>query len=200
MDWRMTNGFNFSPKKKENQSQKNESNANRQLFIDGTSIKTQTDDILPQKIKVMGYSHSFIENMNFMLVFMLVEFIVSVTLIFISYKCGCLHLIGHVLLKQFFVTIFIFNCFNIAFSFGLHLRYATADNTDSYILSTSAAALSLAFCLIALGTLTFFSSEQSGQFKSKFKRNWLTKAYIPISILYRLSLGFYIAYSNDEDY
>lgn len=58
--------------------------------------------------------------------------------------------IGFVLLKEVFVTLLIFNCFNISFSAALHFKYATSQNTDNYVLSTVSAILAVIFCLLSL--------------------------------------------------
>jgi hypothetical protein len=39
-----------------------------------------------------------------------------------------------------------------------------------------------------------------GEFKKKFKINCVTRAYITISILYRMALGFYMAMGNEQEY
>lgn len=36
-----------------------------------------------------------------------------------------------------------------------------------------------------------------GEFKSKFKRAWICKLYIPLTICYRMVLGFYTALKTD---
>jgi hypothetical protein len=51
---------------------------------------------------------------------------------------------------EVFLTLFLFSSFNIAFSVGLHFKYATQENTDNYILSTFAAVLGVLFYLIIL--------------------------------------------------
>lgn len=37
-----------------------------------------------------------------------------------------------------------------------------------------------------------------GQYKLKFKSNFINKAYIPISVVYRIILGLYMALSNEQ--
>lgn len=70
--------------------------------------------------------------MNVMLLLMLAEYFLSLFIIALSYKCKNLRRFGYFLLKEVFLTIFIFNCFNITFSAGLHFKYATAENTEDY--------------------------------------------------------------------
>jgi len=36
-----------------------------------------------------------------------------------------------------------------------------------------------------------------GEFKLKFKDNWICKMYIVFSIIMRISLGFYLSLKND---
>lgn len=89
-----------------------------------------------------------------------------------------------------------FNCFNIAFSVGLHFKYATAANTNHYLISTIAAVAAVIFCIIAILSLELLDNKEFGEYKEKFKKNWLTRAYMSISIIYRMCLGFYMAYAN----
>ena len=70
--------------------------------------------------------------MNVMLLLMLAEYFLSLFVIALSCKCRNLRKLGYLLLKEVFLTIFIFNCFNITFSAGLHFKYATAENTENY--------------------------------------------------------------------
>jgi hypothetical protein len=98
------------------------------------------------------------------------------------------------------LTIFIFNCFNIAFSAGLQFRYSTSENTNHYALSVVAAIVALVLCLLAILGLTFLDEKGYGEYKLKFKNEAVSRLYIPISIAYRMALGFYLAYGNEYFY
>jgi hypothetical protein len=113
-------------------------------------VTSSRSDVLPAKIRALGYSQSFIENVNIMFLIIVIEFFVAILLTFLAKKIKCLRTFASVLLHQIFVTLLIFNCFNIAFSFGLHMKYATAENTASYTFSTAAAVISILFCFVAL--------------------------------------------------
>lgn len=39
--------------------------------------------------------------------------------------------------------------------------------------------------------------DEYGEFKKKFKRVWICELYIPLTICYRMVLGFYIGYESD---
>ncbi len=61
-----------------------------------------------------------------------------------------------VLLKQGFITLILFNCFNIAFSAGVHLKYT--DHWDpNYILSTIVLLITLCLFVFAVTFLEFSS-------------------------------------------
>lgn len=113
-------------------------------------VSSNANSVVPENIKAIGSTHSFIENMNVMLVAMFIEYFLSLFVIAISCKRPMLRKVGYVLLKEVFLTIFIFNCFNITFSAGLHFKYATAENTENYELSSVCAVLAVTFCFIAL--------------------------------------------------
>ena len=101
LNWRMTNGINLIPKHSSALPNKNQRLllSNRSLYIDGMSIVTKSSEVLPMKIKILGYSHSFVENVNIMLVILVVEFVVAISLYFISSKITCLNNIASILLK-----------------------------------------------------------------------------------------------------
>jgi hypothetical protein len=87
--------------------------------------------------KDMKLSGTFINNFNVMFLLMIVWFLTGVGLYIASMtkKYGKVHKIALFLLKQGFITLVIFNSFNIAFSTGVHIKYV--KNTDSlYGLST----------------------------------------------------------------
>lgn len=91
---------------------------------------------------------------------------------------------------------FLFNSFNIAFSAGLHFKYANPQNTEYYVLSTVAAVFGLAFYIAILALLQTSSDNEFGEFKNKFKKDCVNQIYMSVSVIYRMALGFYMAVSN----
>jgi hypothetical protein len=53
------------------------------------------------------------------------ELIVSLCLLGLASKLKSILRIGEIFLKQVFLTIFIFNLYNLSFSLGLHFEYST---------------------------------------------------------------------------
>lgn len=135
-----------------------------------------------------------------MLLILLVQFILSIVLVLLTYKFKVLFTISSFLIKEVFITIFLFNCFNISFSAGLHFRYATNLNTHNYYLSTFAALAGLLLSIFAIIGIEIFENSFYGEFKNKFKKGFLTNAYISISIVYRMAIGFSMALANDNLY
>lgn len=135
-----------------------------------------------------------------MLLILILELVFSAALVIITLKLPVIGSIGNFLLKEVFLTLFLFNCFNIAFSAGLHFRYATPSNTHNYGLSTLAALVALFCCLVIIVQLLFFDKSSFGEYHSKFKNGLLNKMYILISIVFRMGMGFYMAVANDHRY
>lgn len=100
------------------------------------------------------------------------------------------------LLKQGFITLVLFSSFNISFSAGVHINYASKQD-QYYGLSTAVMALALLAMLLATVLMEFTSSRTYGEFKTKFKNNWVCRLFIPASLLYRMSLGFYTALKSE---
>lgn len=92
-----------------------------------------------------------------MLLVLLVETVVSVVLVVLTSFLPVLGRFSYFLIKEVFITIFIFNCFNISFSAGLHFRYANAQNTPNYTISTMAAIVALFCSLLAIVGLFMFN-------------------------------------------
>lgn len=120
-------------------------------------------------MRAIGYNASFIANINIMFLVLVGQLMVSVILFLLSYKIPALSSVNRFLFQQVFLTIFLFNSFNIAFSAGLHFKYATPDNSEHYELSTVAAAMGLALYLGVLVMLQTASQSGFGEFKQKFK-------------------------------
>lgn len=96
------------------------------------------DSSLPQSLEYMKVNSTFLNNCNIMMILLLGELIFG----FVLYLIGQLvrrfgiKKIGLRLLKQGFVTLLIFNLFNIGFSAGVHWKYADRNaegNTWSII-------------------------------------------------------------------
>lgn len=85
----------------------------------------------------MNLSSNFINNCNIMLILLFAE----LTIAFVLYLIGKFTVnrkakkIGLQLLKQGFITLVLFNAFNIAFSAGIHLKLAN-PNDPGYVGST----------------------------------------------------------------
>ena len=62
-------------------------------------VSSSTNNVVPDNIKAIGYTHSFIENMNVMLLIMLAEYVLSILMIIFSCKCKNLRKFGYFLLK-----------------------------------------------------------------------------------------------------
>ena len=107
-----------------------------------------------------------------MYILLAVEFIVGIVLLIISkvfsIKKG--RKIGKHLLKEGFLTLILFNIFNISFSAGLHWKYAesTSDSISSTILLYAILAIIL-FTFLALETT---KKKEYGEYKNKFKKRW----------------------------
>lgn len=135
--------------------------------------------------------------MNIMLLLLIAEFVIGVIIRIASKKFPSLKKAGKFMLQDVFLTLFLFNSFNIAFSAGLHFKYATPDNTQYYILSTVAAIVGIIFYLIIIFIFQFSAHRDFGEFKQKFKQDWVNRSYIFISVLYRMALGVYMSVSNE---
>ena len=96
------------------------------------------------------------------------------------------------MLKQGFITLVIFNIFNISYSAGVHWKYASAAD-DGYILSSIILYGTLIAAIVATFAMCITDADDYGEFKNKFKHVWICRAYIPLTILYRAILGFYTA-------
>ena len=102
---------------------------------------------------------------------------------------------GIFILKEVMITFLLFNCYNIAFSAGIHWRYASPDD-DLYILSSLSLYCALTLALIGILSLQLSSKKGYGEFKSAFKPDFVSKFYIPLVILYRIGIGIYISYNH----
>lgn len=170
------------------------------LPIKGNYFFSNPINAAPSNFEAIKYSHSFLENINVVILFLLGHLFISLILIVLSRICTSLKIVSEFFYKQLFISLAMMICFNVAFSAGIHFRYATPENTSNFILSTLIAGILLLYCLAAAITLEFFEVKGFGEFKLKMKKNYITRLYIPISIFYRLALGFWMAYANDYSY
>ena len=85
-----------------------------------------------------------------MFILLVAELVIATIFMLLADKFPILATINRFFFQQIFITLFLFNSFNIAFSAGLHFKYATAENTRLYIPSTITAVLGIVVYLIAL--------------------------------------------------
>ena len=85
---------------------------------------------LPDSIQKMDMSGSFINNCNVMLLVLFGELLVSLAMYIVSKitRSDKLRKLSLRFLKQGFVTLILFNAFNIAFSAGVHWKYASPND------------------------------------------------------------------------
>ncbi len=103
------------------------------------------------------------------------------------------------LLKQLFMTILLFNLFNISFSIGIFFDLST-ETHSFYSEDCFLVFLSLLFILTTV--FCFFATSQIdyGEFHAKFKLDLACKLYIPLQILYRLVIGIYCGANIEDQY
>lgn len=58
--------------------------------------------------------------------------------------------------------------------------------------------MSLAALIFMAFMVTYASPEGFGEFKEKFKVDFVGSSYMAVSVLYRASIGFLLAFSNDD--
>lgn len=96
------------------------------------------------------------------------------------------------------VTFAMFNAYIIGFAAGVHLKYSENSQCLPFFkfLSNLHLALVMVALLVVLVLLQLLKQNSFGEFKKKFKRSCMTQFYIPLSIILRVFLGFYIAFEN----
>ena len=128
---------------------------------------------LPTNIASLNLASSFINNFNIMYLLLVAELLIGLILFSLSKCCYySLKIIGINLIKQGFLTLILFNCLNIAFSAGLHWKYAT-ESDPSYILSSVALYIVLISVFIVFLCLEITSRNGYGEYKSKFKSDFV---------------------------
>lgn len=93
LGWGFTNGFNFQS------SENNKLKSQGRLLIIQFDHFSGATQVVPDRVAKIGYSHSFLSNMNVMLVVLFLEFLISIILILMSQKIKCLKRIASILFK-----------------------------------------------------------------------------------------------------
>ena len=101
-------------------------------YLNGYNINFGSGSIVPANVQAIQYSSSFISNINIMFLILFLELLASFLMMILAKKVPFLRKINRFFFQQIFITLFLFNSFNIAFSAGLHFKYARADNTQNY--------------------------------------------------------------------
>jgi hypothetical protein len=156
---------------------------------------------MPEILNEMGVHKNFINNCNIMLLLLLGELAIAIVL-YLASRCifsAKLNNISSFLIKQGFITLVLFMTFNISFSAGIHIKYSNSSE-QYYALSTVLLLLSLGLIIISAVIMEFVAETSYGEFKNKFKNDWACKFFIPLTITYRILLGFYCAIKSDYSY
>ena len=101
-------------------------------YLNGYNINFKSSSIVPANVQAIQYSSSFLSNINIMFLILLLELFVSFLMMILGKRVPFLQKVNKFFFQQIFVTLFLFNSFNIAFSAGLHFKYAKAENTQHY--------------------------------------------------------------------
>jgi hypothetical protein len=136
-----------------------------------------------------------------MLFLLVIELLVALILYFVSRFLFSikLHNISSILIKQGFITLVLFTVFNISFSAGIHIKYSSPSE-PYYVLSTFLLLVGLGLTIVSAVVMEFATEASYGEFKDKFKNDWACKFFIPLTITYRILLGFYCAIKSDYNY
>lgn len=156
---------------------------------------------VPSSFKNMGVAGNFINNCNIMLFVLLAEVVVA-GIAYIVAKLAHSQKVQYYslyFLKQGTITLILFNCFNISFSAGVHWKYAQPTD-EHYLLSSVVLAVSLAVMVAGTFAMELTDKSAYGEFKNKFKGSWVCSIFIPLTVMYRICLGFYCAVKSDDDY
>lgn len=167
--------------------------------FNGLNINLFSDKVeIPLSLKQMNLSATFLNNCNIMIIVLFAELLIAVTLCIVSKFVALkkLRQISHRLLKQGFITLVLFNIYNISFSSGFHFKYALNFTDSSYWMSLVTIAICFVSVLVSTVAMLFVKDSDYGEFKLKFKKNCICRLYIPFTILYRMCLGFYISLEN----
>jgi hypothetical protein len=91
-------------------------------------IFTEDEKILPVKVSSLGIKSLFLNNCNVMLGLITIELIVTGVLFavahFVKSVSKKVSTSAKYLIKEVFLTLMMFNAFNMAFGVGIHFHYA----------------------------------------------------------------------------
>jgi hypothetical protein len=115
------------------------------------NIFAEDEKILPDKVSSLGIKSLFLNNCNIMLGLITIELIVTGVLFavahFVKSVSKKVSTAAKYLIKEGFLTLMMFNSFNMAFGVGIHFHYADSSN-NSYAVSSFAAVVSVILLLI----------------------------------------------------
>ena len=155
---------------------------------------------LPNRIRSIGYTVDFLNNINAMLGMFLAWIFLSGTLYligsFVEKLRERLQSAAKHMLKQYLLTMIVFNSFNVAYSLGLQLKY---NMGDSSVLNLVACSLALATFVAIILAMYLTDAKEYGEFLSHYRNNLMSKSYFPITIIYRFLLGASSAGLNEYE-
>jgi hypothetical protein len=127
---------------------------------------------------------------------------ISVVLYLLTYLCkGCaptLYAVARRMIKEVLLTLILFNCFNFAYSAGLHFRYSSPDDS-LYVLGTVAAVMTLVLQVAMAVGLLVTEDDGFGEYKDKLKQGTVNRAYFVVTIIYRMGIGYYMSIDNENE-
>lgn len=159
---------------------------------------TNESSELPESYKKMGVAGIFLNNCNVMLFLLFGWFIATVLFYIVSKLVGKTKVqeIALRLLKQGFITLVLFNIFNVSFSAGVHWKYGSPSD-DGYAVSSFILYGTLIAMIVSVAALELTDPEHYGEFKNKFKDTFVCQIFICLTAVYRAILGFYMAVKSD---
>ena len=163
------------------------------------SVSTSPSASTANTLNQMQMDTFFYGNFNIMFFILLGFFIVPLILFFIA-KRARLRFLKKIAIYLFFellLSIVLFTTYDIAFSAGIHWKYADSSSTQ-YIYSSLVLYSSLLLLIMVLILLVCANPKSLGEFKNMFKKDWVSQLYIPLTIVYRASLGLYISLTLDD--
>ena len=101
-------------------------------YINGFNINLENGSIVPVRIQSLRYKSSFISNINIMFLILLGQLMISGFIMILAKRVSFLSKINRLFFQQVFLTLFLFNSFNISFSAALHFKYAKPKDTKYY--------------------------------------------------------------------
>ena len=98
------------------------------------------------------------------------------------------------LLKEGFVSLLMFNSFNIGFAIGVSSRYS-----PSMPFSQASMYLCIILIVLAIFMLQCTNDKDYGEYKLAFKDDCVCRCYIPMVIVYRIVISIFISYYHDYE-